>query len=186
MLAGVDLDVGEGEIVVIRGPNGAGKTSLLRAMAGLLPLAAGEATVLGVDPTADARGLRSRVGLLGHRNALYDDLTAEENVRFVVRAARLPKTNVVADAGAAGLNGRLRTLPHGEVVSRPTPARRPGRPGGRQPQLWLLDEPHAGLDAEHRQLLDQLLKDVAAAGASVYWRPTRNAPARSWPTGRSP
>jgi heme ABC exporter ATP-binding subunit CcmA len=167
LLAGVDLDVGAGEIVVIRGPNGAGKTSLLRAMAGLLPLAAGEATVLGLDPTADARALRTRVGLLGHRNALYDDLTAEENVRFVVRAARLPKTNVVAALERLGLNGRLRTLPTAKLSAGQRRRVALAALVARQPQLWLLDEPHAGLDAEHRQLLDQLLNDVATAGASV-------------------
>ena len=51
LLAGADLDVRAGEILVIRGANGAGKTSLLRVVAGLLPLSAGEATVLGLDPT---------------------------------------------------------------------------------------------------------------------------------------
>ncbi len=50
LLAGVDLDVAAGEILVVKGANGAGKTSLLRVMAGLLPLAAGEAAVLGLDP----------------------------------------------------------------------------------------------------------------------------------------
>ena len=60
-------------------------------MAGLLPVAAGEATVLGLEPTSQARELRRQVGLLGHRNGLYDDLSAEDNVRFCVRAARLPK-----------------------------------------------------------------------------------------------
>ncbi len=50
LLAGADLDVRAGEILVIRGANGAGKTSLLRVVAGLLPLAAGEANVLGPGP----------------------------------------------------------------------------------------------------------------------------------------
>ena len=53
VLAGVDLDVAEGEVVLLQGPNGAGKTSLLRACAGLLPLAGGEAVVLGHDLRAD-------------------------------------------------------------------------------------------------------------------------------------
>ena len=76
LLAGVDLDVSTGQVLVVKGANGAGKTSLLRVLAGLLPLAAGEATVLGLEPTAQARDLRRQVGLLGHRNGLYDDLSA--------------------------------------------------------------------------------------------------------------
>jgi heme ABC exporter ATP-binding subunit CcmA len=167
LLAGVDLDVRAGEVVVVRGPNGAGKTSLLRVMAGLLPLAAGEATVLGLDPTTDARDLRCQVGLLGHRNGLYDDLTAEENVRFVVRAARLPKQVVPVALERLGLDGRLRSLPTAKLSAGQRRRVALAALLARQPRLWLLDEPHAGLDAEHRQLLDGLLRDVAAAGASV-------------------
>ncbi|HEX2575822.1 MAG TPA: ATP-binding cassette domain-containing protein, partial [Aquihabitans sp.] len=73
-LAGVDLDVGAGEIVLLQGPNGAGKTTVLRACAGLVPVAEGHATVLGVDLRADRRAVRHRVGLLGHASGLYEDL----------------------------------------------------------------------------------------------------------------
>src|SRR3954453_5163429 len=65
-LAGVDLDVDRGEIVLLQGPNGAGKTTLLRACAGLVAIAQGEAVVLGCDLTVDRRAIRRRVGLLGH------------------------------------------------------------------------------------------------------------------------
>ncbi len=88
-LAGADLDVEPGEIVLVQGANGAGKTTLLRACAGLVPVAAGEATVLGHDLRRDRRSVRKQVGLLGHTGFLYDDLTVEENVRFAARAAGL-------------------------------------------------------------------------------------------------
>jgi ABC-type multidrug transport system ATPase subunit len=81
-LAGVTMSVSAGEIVLLRGPNGAGKTTLLRLCAGLLPLARGSATVLGVDLARNHRAVRPLVGLLGHQNGLYLDLTVEENVRF--------------------------------------------------------------------------------------------------------
>lgn len=63
-LAGVDLDVARGEIVLCKGPNGAGKTTLLRTCAGLVPVASGEAVVLGHDLTKDRITIRPRVGLL--------------------------------------------------------------------------------------------------------------------------
>src|SRR5579863_2857082 len=85
-LAGVDLAVDQGEVVVLEGPNGAGKTSVLRVCAGLLPLTGGGATVLGCPLPGERAALRRRVGLLGHHSALYDDLTVDENVRFAVRA----------------------------------------------------------------------------------------------------
>src|SRR3954464_3074219 len=89
-LAGVDLDVARGEIVLLQGPNGAGKTTLLRGCAGLVPITAGEAIVLGVGLRVDRRAIRRRVALLGHAGFLYDDLTVADNVRFAVRAAGLP------------------------------------------------------------------------------------------------
>ena len=87
VLAGVDLDVAEGEIVLLQGPNGAGKTSLLRACAGLIPIVSGTVDVLGHDLVADRRSVRRKIGLLGHSTSLYDDLTVEDNVNFAVRAA---------------------------------------------------------------------------------------------------
>jgi heme ABC exporter ATP-binding subunit CcmA len=167
VLAGVDLDVRAGEIVAIAGPNGAGKTSLLRVLAGLLPLAGGEATVLGLDPSADARDLRRRVGLLGHRNGLYDDLSAEENVRFALTAARLPKQAVPAALERLGLGGRLAALPTGRLSAGQRRRVALAAIVARHPDLWLLDEPHGGLDAEHRRLLDELLREAATAGATV-------------------
>ena len=65
-LAGVDLVVAQGEVVVLEGPNGAGKTSVLRACAGLLPVTGGEAWVLGCDLRRDRAAVRRAVGLLGH------------------------------------------------------------------------------------------------------------------------
>ena len=70
------------------GRNGAGKTTLLRLCAGLLPVAAARPSVLGCDLRSDRRAVRAQVGLLGHANGLYDDLTVAENVRFWGRDRR--------------------------------------------------------------------------------------------------
>src|ERR687898_2419950 len=78
-LAGIDLDVARGEIVLLRGPNGAGKTTLLRACAGLVPVVRGEAVVLGRDLRRDPRAVRRRVGLLGHATALDGQPTVDGN-----------------------------------------------------------------------------------------------------------
>ncbi len=89
-LAGVDLDVAAGEVLLVHGPNGAGKTTLLRACAGLVAIGSGEAHVLGHDLRHERKAVRRRVGLLGHASFLYDELTVEENVRFAARAAGSP------------------------------------------------------------------------------------------------
>ena len=143
------------------------KPACCGVVAGLLPLSAGDATVLGLDPTCDARHLRRQVGLLGHANGLYDDLTAEENVRFAARAGRLPKEAASDALERLGIRDRLLSLPAGRLSAGQRRRVALAALLARRPQLWLLDEPHAGLDAEHRELLDGLLKEVTAAGATV-------------------
>src|SRR6202453_364940 len=167
LLAGVDLDVRSGEILALKGANGAGKTSLLRVIAGLLPLAAGEATVLGLDPTMDAKALRRQGGLLGHRNGLYDDLSAEENVRFAARAGRQPKGSAREALERLGIRDRLAGLPAGKLSAGQRRRVALAALLARRPMLWLLDEPHAGLDATSRALLGQLIGEAVADGASV-------------------
>lgn len=168
-LAGVDLDVDAGETVLVQGPNGAGKTSLLRACAGLLAVVAGEADVLGHDLRGDRRAVRRRVGLLGPAGFLYDDLTVEDNVRFAVRAAAGDPTRVEPALERLGLSGRLR---HVTAARLSTGQRRRAAFAAvvaRDPELWLLDEPHAGLDAEARDLLDGVVREAAANGATVVF-----------------
>lgn len=167
VLAGVDLDVAPGEILLLQGANGAGKTSILRACAGLLPVVAGEAHVLGEDITVHPRAVRGRVGLLGHATALYDDLTIEDNLEFAVRAARAPRDRIAPALERLGLTGRL---PSTQVGALSAGQRRRAALAvlvARDPELWLLDEPHAGLDAENRDVLDDLIRDASRRGTTV-------------------
>lgn len=168
-LAGVDLDVGRGELVLLSGPNGAGKTTLLRACAGLVPVVDGDARVLGVDLRTDPRAVRHRVGLLGHATGLYDDLTVAENVRFWARAGRARRADADAAMARLGLDGRLADV----AVARLTAGQRRRTAlavmVARRPELWLLDEPHAALDQEGRELVDRLMTDAVAAGATVIF-----------------
>ena len=166
-LSGVDLTVAPGEVVAVLGPNGAGKTSLLRACAGLLPVTSGEAVVLGCDLRADRTAVRRRVGLLGHDASLYEELTAAENVRFAVRAAGMPVARVDPALERLGLVGRLRRTPAGRLSAGQRRRAALAVLVARAPDLWLLDEPHAGLDASARTLLDGLVREAAGAGAAV-------------------
>ncbi len=167
MLAGVDLDVAQGEIVLLQGPNGAGKSSLLRACAGLLPVVHGCAEVLGADLVADPRSVRRRVGLLGHSSALYDDLSVRENVRFAVRASGGSRDGVDGALATLGLTGRLAGTPVGGLSAGQRRRVALAVLVARNAELWLLDEPHAGLDAEHRDLLDRLVRSAVGKGATV-------------------
>ncbi|MDP8992341.1 MAG: heme ABC exporter ATP-binding protein CcmA [Actinomycetota bacterium] len=169
VLAGVDLDVAEGEVVLLRGANGAGKTSLLRACAGLVPVASGEASVLGHDLRRDRRSVRRRVGLLGHDGFLYDDLTAAENVRFAARAGGGDGAGATVALERVGLGSRLQDVPVGRLSAGQRRRVSVAAVAVRRPSLWLLDEPHAGLDSDGRQLVDHLVRDAVAAGATVVY-----------------
>ena len=166
-LAGADLEVGESEIVLVQGPNGAGKSTLLRLCAGLLRIESGRAEVLGHDLVTDRAAVRRSVGLLGHDTALYDDLTVEENLRFWARASRIDDEAVPAALDRLGVADRLR-----DVAVRNLSAGQRRRTAlaavvVRRPRLWLLDEPHSGLDQGGRDLIDQVILDAASAGATV-------------------
>jgi heme ABC exporter ATP-binding subunit CcmA len=167
VLAGVDLDVARGEIVLLQGANGAGKTSLLRACAGLLRVVSGEAVVLGEDLVANPRAVRRRVGLLGHTGSLYDDLTAEDNLRFFLRASRRPAGLAKGALDRLGLTGRLCSTPVGSLSAGQKRRVALAIVVAAEPELWLLDEPHAGLDAEHRDLLDEMVREATQRGSTV-------------------
>jgi len=168
-LSGADLSVGAGEVVSVVGANGAGKTTLLRVCAGLLPVAAGEAVVLGVDLRDDPAAVRRRVGLLGHAPSLYDELTALENVRFALRAAGLGAASAEPALERVGIGGRLLRAPAGRLSAGQRRRVALSVLVARQPELWLLDEPHAGLDPPSRQLLAGLVDDAVGAGSSVLF-----------------
>jgi heme ABC exporter ATP-binding subunit CcmA len=166
-LAGVDLVVGEGEAVALTGPNGAGKTSLLRVCAGLLRLVSGEAVVLGHDLVSDSSIARREVAMLGHSAALYDDLSVSENVRFAVRASGGDARRVDAALERLGLTGRLARIAVGRLSAGQKKRVALAVVVARDPRLWLLDEPHAALDAAGRAELSQIVKEALGGGATV-------------------
>lgn len=166
-LAGIDLDVARGEIVLLRGPNGAGKTTVLRACAGLVPIVRGEAVVLGHDLRRDPHPVRRHVGLLGHATGLFDDLTVADNVRFWGRACGADAGDIAAAMALVGVDGRLRDVSVGRLSAGQRRRTSLACLLARRPELWLLDEPHAGLDHETRDQLDGLIGRAVEQGATV-------------------
>ncbi len=167
LLAGVDLEVESGETVLVEGPNGAGKTSVLRVCAGLVPLTSGHVAILGLDPVRHRNLVRRRIGLLSHSSHLYDDLSVAQNVRFAVRASGADVARIGPACDRVGLTGRLLRTPAAKLSAGQRRRVALAILVARWPELWLLDEPHAGLDAAARVTLNELITEATAGGTTV-------------------
>lgn len=170
-LAGLDLEIAEGEIVLVQGPNGAGKSTLLRLCAGLAPLNEGSGLVLDFDLTKvdDRRRLRRQTGLLAHETYLYDELTVEENVLFWAEANRVDTTTIEPVLDRLELAKRLRTVRVSDLSAGQRRRTSLAVMVCRRPRLWLLDEPHGGLDPAGRDLVDDLIGHAVRFGATVVF-----------------
>ena len=166
-LAGANLQVSRGEIVLLQGPNGAGKTSILRVCAGLLPIERGSVRVLGIDLVAQRDEVRSRVGLLGHSNGLYLDLTVEQNIRFWASMVNATEEEIVRAMSLMRIDGRLSSVKTARLSAGQRRRCALASLIVRRAEIWLLDEPHAGLDAQGRDELDSVLRHAVSAGATI-------------------
>lgn len=166
-LAGANLQVSRGEIVLLQGPNGAGKTSILRVCAGLLPIERGSGRVLGIDLVAQRDEVRSRVGLLGHSNGLYLDLTVEQNIRFWASMVNATEEEIVRAMSLMRIDGRLSSVKTARLSAGQRRRCALASLIVRRAEIWLLDEPHAGLDAQGRDELDSVLRQAVSAGATI-------------------
>jgi len=161
-LDGVDLAVGDGELVVLLGPSGCGKTTLLRAASGLQPLDAGQIELDGRDLTGQRPDQRG-IGLMFQDEVLFPHFDVEGNVAFGLRMARVPfaerrrrVAEVLGLVGLAGFEGRdVATLSGGEA-QRVSLARALAP----EPRVLLLDEPFGSLDRLLRERLINELRPV--------------------------
>jgi heme exporter protein A len=169
VLRGVDLHVRPGEFVTLVGPNGAGKTTLLRIVATLLKPGAGRITVGGWSLPGEAAHVRHHIGLVSHHALLYGDLSAAENLEFYARLYRLDQRQerVKAALQLVGLAARqrdpVRSFSRG-MLQRLTIARATLH----EPDVLLFDEPYTGLDQDATALLDDLLRQEAARGRTIF------------------
>jgi heme exporter protein A len=167
-LAGVDLSIGQGEFVTLVGPNGAGKTTLLRILATLTRPTSGTVRIAGHDPSREGRDARRRIGFLSHRTILYDDLTAEQNLRFYARLYDLSDADDRIDDLLERVGLALRRRDLVRTFSRGMKQRLAlARAVLHRPSVLLLDEPYTGLDPGAAEVLTALLIQLAGEGCSI-------------------
>ena len=164
----VSIQVARGRVTGFLGPNGSGKTTTLRMLCGLLTPDSGEGEVLGYDFRAQAREIKLRTGYMTQRFSLYEDLTIEENLKFVARVHGLDRRDerVTASLQRLGLEKR-----RGQLAGKLS--------GGwkqrlalaaailHEPKLLLLDEPTAGVDPKARRAFWDEIHGLAAEGLTV-------------------
>ena len=168
VLWNLDLSVPWGQTLVLFGANGAGKTTLLRILATHVRPDHGSIAVAGHNLRTRPEEVRRRIGVVGHRSLLYDDLTCRENLIYYGRLYGLkdhkPRVDEVLEK--VGLSSRadhrVRTLSNG-MQKRAAIARAILH----QPDVLLLDEPEAGLDLESVSILGTLLAEWTGLGRSV-------------------
>lgn len=168
VLRNLDFEARSGEFVALLGPNGAGKTTFLRILASLSGPTLGQVRIAGHELPRQAASVRRRLGVVSHMPLLYGDLTAEENLRFYGRMYDVSQIEQrISDTlDLVGLAGRRRDLVR--TFSRGMQQRLAiGRAVLHDPDVLLLDEPHTGLDQDACEMLDAVLRQVAARGRTV-------------------
>ncbi len=169
-LDGLDLFVEEGEVLGLLGPNGAGKSTLVRALMGRVQLNAGTIRLFG--RSAEEPGARWVLGYVPQEIALYDGLTARENLEHFGRLAGLKGAELRREVAAALEFSSLADR-QGDLVG--------GFSGGMKrrlnfavgllgrPRAVLLDEPTVGVDPQSRERLFEMVEELRARGATVLY-----------------
>jgi ABC-2 type transport system ATP-binding protein len=166
----VDLEVGEGEIFGVLGPNGAGKTTMLKMLATLLTIDAGEAHLFGVDVRREPHRVRQLVGVTGQYASVDENLTGRENLWLFGRLQGLAARQARATAGellerfglSDAANKRISQYSGGMRRRLDLAASLITRP-----PLIFLDEPTTGLDPRTRGQMWDTIRDLVASGCTV-------------------
>lgn len=168
-LSGVNMEVERGVIFGLLGSNGAGKSTLIKILVGTTRPNEGQVKVLDLDPIKDNQQLRGQIGYMPQAPALYEDLSARENIRFFGAAHHLPD---LAERVEAVLTFSNLTSRANDAVG--------GFSGGmkqrvslacalvHRPKALFLDEPTAGVDPKLKELFWQHFRQLAAKGVTLF------------------
>ena len=168
----LDLELRAGECLGLLGPNGAGKSTTVRILATLLAPTSGSVRVLGLDPVKEGERLRARIGVVPQELALYEHLSARENIEFFARLQGLSGT-MLSDALQQGLalsglaeraDDRVKTF-SGGMKRRLNIAVALAH----SPELVFLDEPTVGIDPQSRERIYEMVESLHERGVAMIY-----------------
>ena len=170
-LAGVSLEVAEGEFFALLGPNGAGKTTLISALAGLTRPNAGQLSVMGHDVVTDYKAARRALGIVPQENVFDPFFSVRETLRFQAGYFGIPRSTSL-DNWIDELLGKLSLTDKADQNMRQLSGGMKRRVLVAQalvhkPPVIVLDEPTAGVDVELRQTLWQFIRELNTAGNTI-------------------
>lgn len=174
---GMTFRVESGEVFGLLGPNGAGKTTTVRLLNGILPPSAGAARVFGFDPTLHGEKIRRQTGVLTETPALYERLSARENLEFFGTLQEIPASDLSqrVDEMLSFFELSSRAKDKVETYSKGMKQRLAlARALIHKPPLLFLDEPTSGLDPEAAQQVDDLIADLSRTDGQTVVLATHN------------
>lgn len=173
VLKGISFDVEKREIFGYLGPNGAGKTTTIRILLGLLQADSGSLSILGQD--INLSETRMKIGFVLDKDGLYDNMTAEENLKFYSRIYRLSEASVKLDKLLRMVNLDDRAKDKVGTYSRGMRQRLTlARAMVHDPEVLVMDEPTAGVDPSGQIEIRQIMLDIAHKGDKTIFLSSHN------------
>ena len=169
VLKGVDLEVEQGGIFALLGSNGSGKTTMIRIMVTLLKADAGSVVINGFDIEKNSGEIRALISLTGQFAAIDEILTGRENIQMIAKLRHIKNPNQVADelinrfGMSEAADRRVGTYSGGMKRRIDISMSLVG-----DPEIIFLDEPTTGLDPEARLEVWKIIKELSAAGTTVF------------------
>jgi len=170
-VAGIDFEVGRGELFGFLGPNGAGKTTTINLLTGLARPDGGSVRIAGIDCSRDGKAAQHLMGIVPDESNLYPELTGLENLCFCgalygmarrerqARARELLETFGLAEAAGRKFAGYSKGMKRRLTIAAGIIHR---------PPILFLDEPTTGIDVASARQIRGLISDLTTGGTTIF------------------